>query len=61
MARLFEPERNNEQRVVRSQGDRNAEERGHAAHGAAAKGKKRSLESESEYESELRTRPQKVA
>ena len=47
------------QGVKRSQGDTDAEERGHAAHRAAAKGKKRALESDSEYESE--PRPQKLA
>ena len=61
VARLFEPGRSDVQGVERSQGEWDAEEQGHAAHGAAAKGKKRALESESEYESEPRLRPQKVA
>ena len=60
-ARLFEPGRSEVQGVGRSRGERDAEARGRAAHRAAAKGKQRALESESEYESEPRLRPQKVA
>ena len=60
-ARLFELGRSDVQGVERSRGEQDAEERGHAAHRAAAKGKKRALESESEYELEPRPRPQKVA
>ena len=61
VARLFELGRSEVQGVKRSRGEREAEARGRAAHGVAAKGKKRALESESEYESEPRLRPQKVA
>ena len=60
-ARLFEPGRSEVLGMERSRSERDAEARGHAAHGAAAKGKKRALNSESEYESEPRPRPQKVA
>ena len=49
------------QSMERNRGERDAEAWGRAAHGAAAKGKKRALNSESEYASEPRPRPQKVA